>query len=399
MANLQAFVLMSFSGDFEEVYDQLIVPGLEANDFTVSRADLSDNQQQILKDIITRLHSADLVIVDVTGLNGNVMYELGLAHGMGKRTMMITQNIDELPFDLRPYRATEYTVNFSAAAKLTEAIAAVAKAIQENTAEFSNPVQDFAPDSLASSTQVAQVPASGRAPRPSGPGGPDESDEGDGDPDRASTTSVDLPTSQAINDSSATAVAHRDAEYGFLDYAIALSESSENVAAVATLLGQATEEVGNKLEGRTAQLNKASANLGSKAAPVLRSLMREAAKDFDDYAMEMEGLNPRLREALAQLGDSTNGVSRTRLMNDPVARSQVEKEIQTLKQAEHTFGGAHDSIQAFAEVIINLPEMEKNLTNSGRRAYRAVAEAADIIDLGVSEFRRARLLLEERLAE
>ncbi|PPF85880.1 hypothetical protein C5C03_14175 [Clavibacter michiganensis] len=77
----------------------------------------------------------------------------------------------------------------------------------------------------------------------------------------------------------------------------------------------------------------------------------------------------------------------------------MENEIETLQRAEVTFGAAHASISEFANVIVNLPDMERNLTASGRRAYRAVAEAADIIDLGVSEFRRARLLLEERIAE
>ncbi|WP_146080091.1 hypothetical protein [Clavibacter michiganensis] len=397
---MQAFVLMSFSGDFEAVYDDLIVPGLADNNFSVSRADLSDNQQQILKDIITRLHAADLVIVDVTGLNGNVMYELGLAHGMGKRTMMITQHIEELPFDLRPYRATEYTVNFNGAAKLTEAISAVAKAIQDGTAEFSNPIQDFAPDSLATATQVAQGPLSPQVRRePSGQGLSPNDDDGDDDddPDRAASVSTDL-SARSGQDTPLDA-AEETSRPGFIDYAIALSESSENVAGVATLLGRATEEVGQKLESRTEQINKATTNLGSKAAPVLRSLMREVAKDFDSYSDEMEELNPQLRAALSQLGDSTNGVSRTRLINDPAARLQVENEIETLQRAEVTFGAAHASISEFANVIVNLPDMERNLTASGRRAYRAVAEAADIIDLGVSEFRRARLLLEERIAE
>ncbi|XXN00426.1 hypothetical protein ABUV78_02810 [Clavibacter nebraskensis] len=313
---------------------------------------------------------------------------------MGKRTMMITQDISELPFDLRSYRATEYTENFTSAVELREAIASVASGVRDGTAEFGNPIQDFAPDSLAASTQVAQTPNPSRRETAQKKEKGGLSAEGGDDSDPATA-------SESLNEHPPVAAPNLDDEehLGFLDHAIALTESSEKIASIATSLTDATKAIGSKIESRTAQINSASHNLGVKAAPVLRSLMREIAGDFDEYSSDMEELNPALRDALKELADSTNGVSRTRLMNDEQARTQVKAEIASLTQAETTFGEAHDGVRGFADAITNMPDMEKNLTQSGRRAYRAVAEAADIIDLGRSEFHRARLLLEERLSE
>jgi len=54
---------------------------------------------------------ARIVIADLTGLNPNVMYELGIAHTVGKETMLIyqkTENTLKFPFDLAHIRRIEY---------------------------------------------------------------------------------------------------------------------------------------------------------------------------------------------------------------------------------------------------------------------------------------------------
>ena len=69
---------MPFKDDFFEVYEMLKVRFGENFEFT--NAGDEGNQQNILKDIIQPIYEADVVIADLTGLNANVMYELGLAH-------------------------------------------------------------------------------------------------------------------------------------------------------------------------------------------------------------------------------------------------------------------------------------------------------------------------------
>ena len=155
----RAFVIMPFSEELQEVYSELIKLGLEDAGFLTERADNIDSLQNILRDIVSGIVQADLIVADVTGLNANVLYELGIAHGLRKPTIMLTQNLDELPFDLRSYRVIPYSVKFSEAGALRERIREVAlKQIDSQTAILgSGPVDDFVVISQASQSAVGTL--------------------------------------------------------------------------------------------------------------------------------------------------------------------------------------------------------------------------------------------------
>ena len=55
-----------------------------------------------------RLREAQIIIADVSGLNGHVMYLLGLCHGLRRCPLLICQAPADLPFDLRSLRCIEY---------------------------------------------------------------------------------------------------------------------------------------------------------------------------------------------------------------------------------------------------------------------------------------------------
>ena len=62
----------------------------------------------ILDDIWNGITQCDFVIADITGNNANVFYELGMAHALGKPVLVLTQNMDEVPFDLQSRRILLY---------------------------------------------------------------------------------------------------------------------------------------------------------------------------------------------------------------------------------------------------------------------------------------------------
>lgn len=62
----------------------------------------------IISGIVENLNSSDLVIADLTGNNPNVMYELGVRHSLKRGTIMLTQDFNSFPSDLRDYLAIEY---------------------------------------------------------------------------------------------------------------------------------------------------------------------------------------------------------------------------------------------------------------------------------------------------
>ena len=52
--------------------------------------------------------TAELIVADLTGGNADVMYILGLAHGIGRCPLLICPEGDGLPFGLRSFRCVYY---------------------------------------------------------------------------------------------------------------------------------------------------------------------------------------------------------------------------------------------------------------------------------------------------
>ena len=59
--------------------------------------------ESMLDRIYNQIAKADIVIADMTGRNANVFYEVGYAHALGKRTILLTQNSNDIPFDLKHF--------------------------------------------------------------------------------------------------------------------------------------------------------------------------------------------------------------------------------------------------------------------------------------------------------
>lgn len=66
------------------------------------------NIGSIISGIVNNLNESDLIIADLTGLNPNVMYELGVRHTLKRGTIIITQDLKSLPSDLRDYTCLDY---------------------------------------------------------------------------------------------------------------------------------------------------------------------------------------------------------------------------------------------------------------------------------------------------
>lgn len=103
----QCFVLMPFAEEFKNVY-QHIQTALDPKRWRCRRADEINQPSEILAIIQEQILRADLIIADLTKKNPNVFYELGFAHALNKKAILITQSIKDAPFDLRHRQLVEY---------------------------------------------------------------------------------------------------------------------------------------------------------------------------------------------------------------------------------------------------------------------------------------------------
>ncbi len=102
---------------------------------TALKADDIYGTAPIIKDIWVSIWKARVVIADVTTRNPNVNYELGLCHALGVPTILITQSMDDVPFDYRHRRCILYdTQDVDWQTKLREKITRTIQAVLDGGA-------------------------------------------------------------------------------------------------------------------------------------------------------------------------------------------------------------------------------------------------------------------------
>lgn len=104
----QVFVIMPFNDKLNPVYYDHILNLCNKIGYECKRADDIFEASMIINDIYSMIHNSDVIICDCTGKNANVFYELGVAHAMGKNVICITQNEEDIPFDISQIRYIKY---------------------------------------------------------------------------------------------------------------------------------------------------------------------------------------------------------------------------------------------------------------------------------------------------
>jgi chaperonin GroEL len=102
------FVLMPFHEPHIEYFTGIIQPAARDAGLIATKADDIYGTAPIIQDIWNQIWRARAVIADVTGRNPNVNYELGICHALGIPTVLITQNLADVPFDYRHIRCITY---------------------------------------------------------------------------------------------------------------------------------------------------------------------------------------------------------------------------------------------------------------------------------------------------
>jgi hypothetical protein len=105
------FTIMPFGGWFDDYYSSIYCPAIENAGLNPCRADDLYRPSTIVHDIWSYTQKAKIILADLTGKNANVFYELGLAHALAKPAILVVENMDDVPFDLRALRVIEYDKN------------------------------------------------------------------------------------------------------------------------------------------------------------------------------------------------------------------------------------------------------------------------------------------------
>jgi hypothetical protein len=109
---------------------------------------------EILPHVVDLIVRARLVIANISGRNANVYYELGIAHALGKPTILLSRSLEEVPFDLR----AKYVVLFEKGDDLNERLRdAIARLLAEMEPLPSIARSDHEPDKYNLSLEAQRL--------------------------------------------------------------------------------------------------------------------------------------------------------------------------------------------------------------------------------------------------
>lgn len=124
-----AFVVMEFSESFNELYEEVVRPAVEALGLRVYRADEAYGPGLIVADIAAKIAEARVVIADISPPNANVFFEVGYSFAIGKPPILLALEGTKLPFDVSPFRTLFYANTIKGKKAVEEALKAHVRAV------------------------------------------------------------------------------------------------------------------------------------------------------------------------------------------------------------------------------------------------------------------------------
>ena len=156
---MKCFVIMPFGDskkdeESKKKYDDIFnaikrtIEKIQINDkekkiLTCHRADEEIGPGEIIAHVIENLVTSEIVIADLTGRNPNVFYELGVRHSVENKTILIAEDLEDIPFDLKGQRIISYRYDFKGMMNLQDLLQEAVEKLISDPEENDNPVRKF----------------------------------------------------------------------------------------------------------------------------------------------------------------------------------------------------------------------------------------------------------------
>ena len=352
-----AFVIMPFSPEFNGVFEELIVPAL--NSFEVIRADTRLDQRSIMEKVIAGIAEAELVVADITTVNANVMYELGIAHTLDKPTVMIAQALEDLPFDVRSYPVYEYSVHFQRATELRTRLKELGIQHLQRLVRFANPVTDFLPSATSA---IAR---------------------------RAVTELPDKTNLAADEDEDKESEAEEEPEdYGYVDFAADMEEHGGAAVAQMGRLAELTAELTKNVNALAPAMQHARASSDPGSAAQQKLITNQLATILNDYSRALDdAVVPAFHASWKRVGNAMLW-----LLRHDDATVALSDEVAPLREM---VAGLHDVLSdgvtrmtSFRETVPMMHGHTRDLNRAAERVDASVGRVMNEFILAMSYLSR-----------
>ena len=106
---IDVFVLMPFRARLGNVYTNHIKKMVVDLGLTIRRADEMFSPGPFMEKVWDGICAANLILADCTEKNANVFYEIGIAHTVGKKVVLLTRSDKDIPADIKHLDYISYT--------------------------------------------------------------------------------------------------------------------------------------------------------------------------------------------------------------------------------------------------------------------------------------------------
>lgn len=331
------------------------------------KADTNLQQRNIMRTIVEGIAQADLIVAELTGNNPNVFYELGVAHGLQQPVVMIAQDVDQIPFDLRSYNVVIYSLDVFEVDDFREALRSLARGKIEGTVQFENPVSDFAP--------MGTPP--GNAPRryvqhPSVAGGPvAEEETGEPSPE----------------------------ERGILDFTSEVESAILEIGEISQSLTSHMENLGLSIATRSVEVEAVSqsANPGSNAR--MLKLANEMGEDLKNFSDNTDAEMTAFHSAWERFEDNFTSVLPSLNIANEEDREAAEGLQTIFDDLGEGLSQALEGIDSGRGQFDSLRGISSRLNSAVRRLERTMENLHEEFSTGQSVVIRTRNLLDQKLQD
>jgi hypothetical protein len=106
------FIIMPFGDWFDTYYERIYLPAIEATGLTPRRADNLYRPSAIINDIWALTNEAKLILADLSEKKRKCILRIGNgSRTIAKPAILVTESLDDVPFDLRTLRLSCYEKN------------------------------------------------------------------------------------------------------------------------------------------------------------------------------------------------------------------------------------------------------------------------------------------------
>lgn len=347
------FVITPFGDDFLALYDEL--SNKFENQYKFTNAGDLDNQQNIIKDIVQGINSADIIIADLTGLNPNVFYELGLAHAMNKKVIIITQDLSELPFDIKSYRANEYSLQFNKLPNLIKELEKLLDGAISDKVSYGNPISDYIPDFFNGKIMESHKNNNEKSP-------------------------------EKVESSDVEDIDEEDR--GYLDYITTINESSDEMSDEITQLGEELSRMNSSIENASKDIERLNKQGGDSNTKAIRSVCRRLSKPIEDF----NGKLGSHIESIFQNWDNIENDYLSLLDNRYMQTDsgQIKESMDSLVSLQDAIETAYSSVEEFRDSLEGGLGMERRLTKAINNLRDGLEKYLNMSDTMISSIDRIK---------